>query len=48
MAFESAVVLRSAGERVLASAGGRMCSRQANNRAGTHLSIVGVDFGHFD
>ena len=48
MVFESAVVLGSAGERVLESAGGRKCSRRAYSSDGTHLSIVGVDFGHFD
>jgi hypothetical protein len=48
MAVESAVVRGQVGERGLASAGGRICSRRAHDRARTHLSIVGVDFGHFD
>ena len=48
MAVESAVVHGRVGECGLEGARGRICSRRANNRAGTHLSIVGVDFGHFD
>jgi hypothetical protein len=48
MAVESAVGHGRARERVRECAHGRICSRRANNRAATHLSIVGVDFGHFD
>lgn len=47
-AFESAVVLGRVGERGLESACVPMCSRRADDKAGTHLSVVGVDFGHFD
>lgn len=39
---------RWVGERALESACVRIRSWRAGDMAGTHLSIVGVDFGHFD